>query len=68
MKLTASINFINILPANYLYEHCFGSFFSSYMYMEKAAKMTFVQKIIMYNVDEIDYWNQSSKESVVLIL
>jgi len=28
--------------------------FSSYMYIEKAAKMTFVRKMRAYNVDEID--------------
>ncbi len=40
----------------FLYEHCFGSFFSSYMYIEKAAKTTLVRKICTYNVDEIDTW------------
>jgi len=30
--------------------------FSSYMYIAKAAKTTFVRKICMFNVDEIDTW------------
>jgi hypothetical protein len=30
--------------------------FSSYMYIEKAAESTFVQKICTQNVDEIDTW------------
>jgi len=32
----------------------FWQLFSSYMYVEKAAETTFVQKICMKNVDEID--------------
>jgi len=32
----------------------FWQLFSSYMYVEKAAKMRLVQKICTYNVDEID--------------
>jgi len=32
----------------------FGQLFSSYMYVEKAAEMMFVQKIGMKNVDEND--------------
>jgi len=33
----------------------FWQLFSSYMYVVKAAKTTFVQKIRAFNVDEIDY-------------
>ncbi len=32
----------------------FWQLFSSYMYIEKAAEMTFIRKIRMLNVDEID--------------
>jgi len=38
----------------FLYKRRFGSFFSSYVYVEKAAKTTFVRKICTFNVDEID--------------
>ncbi len=48
------VNFINILSTNFLYERRFGSFFSSYMYVEKAAKAMFVQKTGASKVDEID--------------
>ncbi len=34
--------------------------------VEKAAKMTFVQKILTLNVDEIDTWSQSYKTILVL--
>ncbi len=34
-----------VMRANFLYKHCFGSFFSSYVYVEKAAETTFVRKI-----------------------
>ncbi len=39
---------------HYTYECCFGSFFYSYVYVEKATETTFVRKIRTYNVDEID--------------
>jgi len=32
----------------------FQQLFSSYMYVEKAAKTTFIRKICTENVDEID--------------
>jgi len=48
------VNFINVKRAKFLYERHFGSFFSSYMYVVKAAETTFVQKIRTCNVDEID--------------
>ncbi len=40
----------------FLYKRRFGSFFSSYVYVEKAAKTTFVQKRCAFNIDEIDTW------------
>ncbi len=43
----------NYLRASFLLEHRFGSF-SSYMYIEKAAKTTFVQKMRAKNVDDFD--------------
>jgi len=61
LKNDAGVNFINILCVNFLYERYFGSFslitctyFSSCMYVKRAAKMMFVQKICTQNVDEID--------------
>jgi len=50
--LLPGVNFINAICMNFLYKCCFGSFFSSYVYVEKAAETTF--KIRTYNVDEID--------------
>jgi len=35
--------------------------FSSYMYVEKAAKTMFVQRICTFNVDEIDTWERESE-------
>jgi len=35
--------------------------FFGYMYVEKAAKMTFLQKTRTYNIDEIDPWCQFHK-------
>ncbi len=34
-KSTPAVNFINVKHSNFSYEHCFGSFFSSYMYVVK---------------------------------
>jgi len=47
-------NFANVKLANFTYKCHFGSFFSSYVYVKKAVKMTFLRKIRTYNVDEID--------------
>jgi len=33
------------------------------MYIEKAAKMTFVQKTRKYNVDEIDTWTTAANNT-----
>ncbi len=52
----AAVNFINILRTNFSYEHRFGSFFYIHVTRKKVAKTTFVQKICVYNVDEIDTW------------
>ncbi len=41
----------------------FQQLFSSYMYVVKAAKKTFVQKICTFNVDEIDYRTCSNELS-----
>jgi hypothetical protein len=48
------VNFINIICVLFSYESLFGSFFSSFMYLVKAAEMMFVRNIRTYNVDEID--------------
>ncbi len=54
MKLMRGVDFINFLCTNFSYEHHFGSFFSSYMYVVKAAEMTLVQKPARINVEESD--------------
>ena len=54
--LLPRVNFINVKRANFSYEHLFDSFFSSYMYIVKAAKTTFIQKICTFNFDEIVSW------------
>ncbi len=46
VKLPSGINFINVKCANFSYECHFSSFFSSYVYVKKAAETTFVQKFI----------------------
>ncbi len=46
------VNFINVKRTNFLYECCFGSFYYVHVPRKKAAKMMFVRKI---NVDEIDH-------------
>jgi hypothetical protein len=48
------VNFINILRARFLYK----SSFKAKTYLEKAAETTFVWKIRMFNVDEIDTWTR----------
>jgi len=52
--ISTGVNFINVLHTNFSYERCFSSFFSSYMYVVKAAETMFVRKICTFNVDEID--------------
>jgi len=44
-KVWAVVNFIYILRTNFFIQTLFRQLFSSYMYLEKAAEMTFVQKI-----------------------
>ncbi len=62
-KLTPGVNFINVIYTNFAYECCLDSFFSSYVYVEKAAETMFVQKICSYNVDEID--GRRKREGVI---
>jgi len=38
----------------------FWQLFSSYMYVEKAAQMMFIQKICTFNVDENDGWRSKA--------
>ncbi len=54
MKYTTVVNFINIKRANFSYKHRFGRFYYVHVTRKKAAKMMFVRKIRMYNVDEIE--------------
>ncbi len=56
MNFHPVVNFINIKCANFLYKLHFGSSFSIYMYIVKAAETTFVRKICTFNIDEIDTW------------
>jgi len=49
-----TVNFINVIRTNFSYECPFGSFFYIQVTRKKAAEMTFVRIIRMFNVDEID--------------
>jgi hypothetical protein len=51
--IVSGVNFINIKRTNFSYAHWFRQLFSSYMYV---AETTFVRKICMFNIDEIDGW------------
>ncbi len=55
MSISSTLN-ARILRTNVIS----AAFFSSYMYVKKAAETAFVQKIRTYNVDEIDgrHYNQ----------
>ncbi len=53
--LIPCVNIINIKRTNFSYECCFSSFYYIHVTRKKAAKMTSVQKICAFNVDEIDY-------------
>jgi len=53
-----AVNFINILGTIFLYKYDVLAAFPNYMYVEKATKMTFVQKTRAYNVYEIDTYSQ----------
>jgi hypothetical protein len=48
------LNFINILCARVFRTNVVLADFSSYVYLEKAAETTFVQKMRAFYVDEID--------------
>ncbi len=48
-RVQQGVNFINIFCTN-----MFWQLLSSYMYVAKAAKTTFVRKICTFNIDEID--------------
>jgi hypothetical protein len=50
LRWEQGVNFINVLRTNFLYEHCFGSFFLLRFDFEEK----FVRKIRTFNVDEID--------------
>jgi len=50
----------------YLQIFCTKVVSAAYMYIEKAAKTTFVQKICTKNVDEIDTWFSTSISSTNL--
>ncbi len=64
----SGVNFINIKCANFLYKCQFSSFFSSYVYVKKAAETTFVRKIRTYNVDEIDGSSTRCLQEVLLFV
>jgi len=50
------VNFINILLDNFLYESALRSFslVTFWLKKRKTAQSTFVQKLLVLNVDEID--------------
>jgi len=52
-ELPAGVNFINIVRANFLYEHCFSSF-SLVTCTVKAAKMMFVRNDV-YSTTKCSY-------------
>ncbi len=45
-KSTPVVNFINILHTNFVVQTLFRQLFSNYMYVEKAGKTTFVDKVV----------------------
>jgi hypothetical protein len=51
--LTSGVDFINVIGTIFLYKYRFGSFFYIQVTRKKAAKTTIVQRICLYNVDEI---------------
>jgi len=55
LEVYIGVNFINVKNINFMYECCFGSFYYLHVTRKKAAKVTFVRKICVFNVDEIDY-------------
>jgi len=57
-KSWPTVNFINVMRANFFVRKLFRQLFSSYMYIEKAATTTFVWKIHANNIDEIDTCSQ----------
>jgi len=54
LKSPTGVNLFNVKRPRFSYERLFGSFSSS-MHILKLLKRMFVQKICMFNVDEIDY-------------
>jgi hypothetical protein len=52
--LDPGVNFIVVKRSNFSYKRHFSSFFSSYMYVVKAAKTMFVRKFRTFNIYEID--------------
>ncbi len=46
--------FHQLYTCTFCVQTLFWQLFSSYMYIEKSAKMTYVRKICTLNVDEID--------------
>ncbi len=42
---------------NFLYKRRFASFYYVHVNRKKAAEMAFIQKILAFNVDEIDYFS-----------
>ncbi len=49
-----AVNFINILCTNFSYARHFGSIFCIQVTRKKAAKMTTLQNIRTFDIDEID--------------
>ncbi len=61
-------NYCSQFHQHFMYEFfvqtLYWQLFSSYMYIEKAAELTFVQKICTENIDEIDTWCTQSDRHV----
>ncbi len=55
IDVQSGVDFINVKRTNFLYERHFGSFYYVHVTRKKADKTTSVQKIHVFNIDEIDY-------------
>ncbi len=67
MKLTAGVNFINILRTRFLYKHLFLAAFSSYIYAEKAAEGRLYKKcaqIALMKSMAVDFLNTFFKLNI----
>ncbi len=62
------VNFIKVKCTNFFVRTLFWQLFSSYMYVVKAAKTMFVQKIWTFNVDEIDTFGYAWWKTTLMLI